>query len=397
LQVKYPKKILFISHEASRSGAPIVLLHLLNWLKRNTTLQIEILLLSDGAVRPEFEKIGKTFLLSDITGQHNYPNRVKRKLLRITLEKQYKKVVNRLSKRGYDLVYGNTIVSLPWLKLFKENFAVKTLCCVHELSYVLNYFFTNQYLEQNLKLTDAIIAVSNSVKENLINEFNIPAEKVYLHYEFIDSEEQQSISNDVSKAGLGIAKEEFVIGMGGTPEWRKGTDLVIPLALKLTEQYPDFKFKMIWLGAGEDNVFVEQLLYDARKLALNNRLVFLASKPNPLSFINLFDVFVLLSREDPFPLIVLEAAFLKKPVIAFENSGGIPELLKQGAGFLAPYLDVSKMADLIYALSQNQELINKTSKIANELVLAKYNANIVSPAIYGEINKLIESGSEGAA
>jgi glycosyltransferase involved in cell wall biosynthesis len=396
LQPAPAKKVLFISHEASRSGAPIVLLYLLRWLKKNTPLQFEILLLTDGPLKPDFEQLGRTFVLSDITRQHTYPNRIKKKLLGTTLSDQQKKAVDYFSKRGYDLIYGNTIVSLPWLKIFKEGHSTKTLCCVHELSYVLNNFFTREYLQESLTQTDTIIAVSKSVKENLINEFNVPAAKVNLNYEFIDTDSQLKSGNDVSKAGLNIAQEEFVIGMGGTPEWRKGTDLVIPLAIKLTEQYPDFKFKIVWLGGGEDNGFVKQLIYDACKCGINNHLIFLESKPNPLDFINLFDVFVLLSREDPFPLIVLEAAFLKKPVIAFENSGGIPELIAQGAGLLAPYLDLVKMAGLIHVLSQDTALIEKIGKKANELVLVQYNSNIVPPEIYHEINKLIEPGIERA-
>lgn len=381
-------KVLFISHEASRSGAPIVLLHLLNWIKRNTHLQFEILLLNDGPLKSNFEQLAKTFVLSEITKQHSYRTRINRKFFKTTLDEEYKKAVTRLFKRNYTLVYGNTIVSLPWLKLFKENYSVKTLCCIHELSYVLNHFFTKEYIVMNLKKTDSVIAVSKSVEGCLVNDYGVPAEKVHLHYEFIDTETQLTANNDINKAGLGILPNEFIIGMGGTPEWRKGTDLVIPLAIKLTEQYPDLIFKIVWLGAGDDNRFVSQLRFDADKCGINDRLIFLESKPNPLDFINLFDVFVSLSREDPFPLIALEAAFLKKPVIAFENSGGVPELIAQGAGFIAPYRDLEKLADLLYGLKQNGKLINETGEKAHELVLALYSAKIASSGIYNEINKL---------
>jgi hypothetical protein len=42
------KSILFISHNTGRNGAPIVLLHLLRWLKENTDLPIRILCKSPG-------------------------------------------------------------------------------------------------------------------------------------------------------------------------------------------------------------------------------------------------------------------------------------------------------------------------------------------------------------
>ncbi|MDP9077352.1 MAG: glycosyltransferase family 4 protein [Bacteroidota bacterium] len=389
MQNPSPKKVLFISHEASRSGAPIVLLHLLKWLKNNTTLQFEILLLNVGPLKEDFEQLGKTFLLGDLISQHSYPARIKKKLLGTTLNDQYRKAAVYLSKGKYNLVYGNTIVSLPWLKIFKEDHSLKTLCCIHELSYVLSYFFTREYLIENLGATDSVIAVSKAVKDTLLNKFNIPAKKVHLHYEFIDAGSQAEVGA-ISKDDLNITAGEFIIGMGGTPEWRKGTDLVIPLAIKLTEQYPDFKFKIVWLGGGKENAFVKQLMYDAHKSGIGNKLLFLDSQPNPLDFIDLFDVFVLLSREDPFPLIVLEAAYLNKPIIAFENSGGIPELIAQGAGFIAPYLNIDVLSDLIYKLSSDREFAALIGKKARELALDNYTSDIVSPGIYGEITKVME-------
>ena len=385
------KKILFISHEASRSGAPIVLLHLLNWLKKNTALVFEILLLSDGPLKPAFEKLGKTFVLSDLIIQPTLTGRIKKKLMGITLDHQYKKTVNFFSKRGYDLIYGNTVVSLPWLKIFKQDHSLKTLCCIHELSYALNYFFTDEYLEKNLNRVDSIIAVSEAVRNNLVNSLNIPKEKVQLHYEFIDTDNLPERADSINEK-LNIMPDEFVIGAGGAPSWRKGTDLLIPLTLKLTELYPDLKFRVIWLGANTQDDYVKQLIYDAQKCRINSKIIFLENKPNPLDYINLFDVFVLLSREDPFPLIALEATWLKKPIIAFENSGGIPELIAQGAGLLAPYLNITELADLIGKLSENNDFSSKLGSKGHELVVSKYSSGVVSPGIYKLIEELINAG-----
>ena len=381
-------KVLFISHEASRSGAPIVLLHLLRWIKKNTALQFEILLLADGQLRSDFEAIAETFVLSKLTRQHTYQSRIKQKLRKTTLNDVYKKAAATLAKNKYSLVYGNTIVSLPWLTIFKENHAVKTLCCIHELSYATGYFFTNLYIEENLRLTDGVIAVSGAVKTHLMAAFNVPAEKISLHYEFIDTE-VMPVFNDGSLADLGTTEGQFIIGTGGAPSWRKGTDLVIPLVLKLTELFPNFDFKIAWLGADTGDEWAKILTYDALKCGVDNKLLFISNKPDPLNYLNLFDVFVLLSREDPFPLIVLEAAFLKKPVIAFENSGGIPEFVTQGAGLLAPYLNVTNLAELVYQLSKDNGAAKKMGFKGNELVIDKYSTTVVAQAIYQQINKLI--------
>jgi glycosyltransferase involved in cell wall biosynthesis len=384
-------KILFISHEATRSGAPRALLNLAGWIKKNTNLQTEFLLLNDGPLRPEFESLGKTFILNSITRHHTYSGRIKNRLLRVTTEKIYKKATNRLFKRGYNLVYGNTILTLPWLKIFKLDYGLKTVCCVHELAFSLNYCFSDEYLSKNLPLMDSIIAVSKAVKENLKNSYNLPEEKIKLHYEFIDTD--QKINNEKTTLinELGIADGEFIVGAGGAPEWRKGTDLLIPLAQNLVKNYPDLKFRIIWLGADPTDQFVKQIIFDINKCGIEGRFIFLKSKPNPLNYINIFDVFILLSREDPFPLIALEAALLKKPLIAFEQSGGIPELIIQGAGLLVPYLNTSIAADCIYQLTQDQELNRKLGNKAHELVATKYSTGVISPEIYEHLIELISN------
>jgi len=380
---------LFISNEASRSGAPIVLLHLLKWLKQNTNLQFDILLLNNGPLITEFKQLGNTYVLTSFVNPHSYSSRIQKKIFRTDSGKKLKKVAAKMAKNKYDLVYGNTVLSMPWLKMFGQDHCIKTLCCIHELSFALNYCFSAEYLTETLNQTDKIIAVSEAVRANLMKSYNIPQEKLSLHYEFIDTTKQFETNIAAQKALINISTDTFIIGAGGTPEWRKGVDLLIPLALKLTENYPNFKFKIAWLGAGEDNSTVKQLLYDIEKCGITDKITFIKNTDKPLEVINLFDVFISLSREDPFPLIALEAAFLQKPVIAFENSGGIPELLKQGAGFTVPYLAIDKAADVIYTLSKDATLLKETGAKAAALILANYNTEKVSPGIYNEILNLV--------
>ncbi len=56
------KKVLFISHDASRTGAPIVLLNLLKWFKTNTDIPFQILLKKGGVLEPDFKAIAHPLL-----------------------------------------------------------------------------------------------------------------------------------------------------------------------------------------------------------------------------------------------------------------------------------------------------------------------------------------------
>src|SRR5262245_56080071 len=62
------KRVLFISHEASRTGAPIVLLHFLRWFKRNTDIPFMVLVRESrgamGELLQEFDSLGPLFMLN---------------------------------------------------------------------------------------------------------------------------------------------------------------------------------------------------------------------------------------------------------------------------------------------------------------------------------------------
>ena len=72
---------------------------------------------------------------------------------------------------------------------------------------------------------------------------------------------------------------------------------------------------------------------------------FVGPAPTPLPYMLAADVFLLSSREDPFPLVCLEAADCGLPVLCFADAGGMPLFVQEDAGAVVPYLDVDEMAN----------------------------------------------------
>ena len=62
-------KILFISHDASRTGAPILLLRLIEQIKIYSDFEILILLKNCGELKEDFERLGKTFVWNAFVGE----------------------------------------------------------------------------------------------------------------------------------------------------------------------------------------------------------------------------------------------------------------------------------------------------------------------------------------
>ena len=59
-------KVLFVVHEASRSGAPMILLGIIKEFSRQSEIPFRILVMEDGPLLPEFRQTGKTWLWFNI-------------------------------------------------------------------------------------------------------------------------------------------------------------------------------------------------------------------------------------------------------------------------------------------------------------------------------------------
>ncbi|MFP7656873.1 glycosyltransferase [Chryseobacterium proteolyticum] len=182
--------------------------------------------------------------------------------------------------------------------------------------------------------------------------------------------------------------EELVIGIASSQELRKGTDLV-PLLVKKIADRTNIKFKFINLGGSSKIGPVKCSKLDAEKLGVDDKIIYVDHNKFPNDYINIFDIFLLLSREDPFPLVMLTAAKLKKPIVAFEQSGGAVEFLEGGFGVLTPYLDLDTMASEIVKLLQDQHLRENYGNKIQDKLEQEYSEKKLTTDIFQTMDNLL--------
>ncbi len=373
------KKILFISHEASRTGAPFILLHFIKWLNCNApSLKIDILLLKGGSIEDDFRKeCDKTFVYSVIHKPAKFSiiffDKISSKL---GLKKKNKDSLyfNNIASNNYDIIYANTVVSLPAavkIKIASQN--SKLLVHFHELNTIIQKTLPNfnDYIDD----IDKYIAASYHVKNNLIDNWNVNGGLIKVIYEFAA----------FGKVYDKKTNHTFIVGASGNAHWRKGDDLFILVAKYVTKKYPNATIKFVWVGNNIHNKYIIE--NDIEKLGLKTVVDFVGEQSDPFKFYTNFDIFLLTSREDPFPLVCIEAAQLKKPIVCFDNASGTAEVIKQGGGFVVPYLDIEAMGEKIIYYYNNPRKIHEDGEKANELFSNFTSANIC-PLIYEQINSI---------
>jgi glycosyltransferase involved in cell wall biosynthesis len=326
------KKILFVSHYAGRTGAPIVLLNHLAGLKKNyPDFECDILFVDGGELIPEFEKIGNTYLIA-----------VKKPLFginRLSRQSKYHIFVKNILRNNYKIIYGNTVAVSDILASAKKiDPKLITICHVHELEMAIKEHCGEQNFKNAQPFIDHFVAASVTVRNYLIGYYKIDQLKVHIHYEHIPLP-----GNMVRKHDDNCLR---VFG-SGTMDWRKGIDVFIQAAYQLNKLAPAAEFEFWWIGGKESTLDFDKAVYDIQKLELGHRIKFIPSCPNPWDYLIEADLFLLTSREDPFPLICLEAAALGKPIMCFKDTGGMVEFVDPDNGWLIDYLDIPQLANTL--------------------------------------------------
>jgi len=232
--------------------------------------------------------------------------------------------------------------------------------------------------------------VSEAVKQNLVINHDIPAGKIDVVHGFISFQDKKSNLKNV-RDSLKIPKDGIVIGGSGAEVWRKGKDLFIQLAINVLNKCNGLPIYFVWIGGSKEGSEIYHLQHDIRQAELSDRIFLVPEVSNPMDYFAAFDIFAMVSREDPFPLVNLEAASLGKPIICFEQAGGSQEFVEDDAGFVVPYLDLVAMADKVITLAKDEGLRNRLGARAAQKVQERHDISVAAPQILKIIENLLES------
>lgn len=381
--------ILFIAHQASRTGAPLLLLNTIKWLKQNTNNEIIILLAEEGILESEFKKFGKVYLYPN--QKTNSPNLVNKlfyylfyKRFILPLKRQILK--HTLKRKPIKLIFSSTLSNgniLSFLNFLDAN----VITHAHELEFLIKLYGENN-IKQVIARTNLFICGSKCVEENLTLKHGVNPNKLKTIHSFIPDITQNPDDSEILaiKNKLKILPETIVIGFSATLGWLKGTDLIIQLAQKILPSNPEVLF--IWIGANKQSFDYFQYQYEISRENLSDKIVFIESVANPANYYAVFDIFVFPSREDSFGLVGLENALFESPIVCFDR-GGQPEFVGNDSGFVVPYLDLDTMAQKIIELINNPILRKTLGNNAKTKVLSEFSIDVQMPKILNELNKFL--------
>jgi glycosyltransferase involved in cell wall biosynthesis len=331
------------------------LLTFLQWLKIHADIQFSILIKEPGKLLPEFEKLADTYVWNGgyVRGTAMFTaSRIKRKLTGKTFVKPFPV---KLRKAHFDLIYLNTIASIDLGPYLKKLFKCPVIAHIHEGPYMMKEVYKGFNTISTRTAVDHFIAASKHTAEAVQTEFNVGQNAVSVVYEFVNT---PAHLNNTETGFEDFFKKSFIVGAIGQAIWRKGADLFIQLASVIKTCYPLADIKFVWVGdTSIEPMFAGRLRHELSAYSLNDIVLFTGLSHNTSAFYKRFDVMVLPSREDPFPLVCLEAASFSTPLICFKDAGGMPEFIEHGnAGKVVEYGNIYQMAKEIWELYCNEQI-----------------------------------------
>lgn len=404
------KKILLIGHDANRAGAQLVLLNLMRLLKVEG-FQLHLLLGEGGPLLEEYQAIcpvtlwapPKRYMVGAIgdkvLGKLGLWDRFNNR----QTEEQQRAVRAKLELDSVDLVFVNTVTSSRWFGQIGIADHTPVVTFVHELAMSVRMYTRPDELAYLLRRTNQLLAVSKATARYYEEQHDVDPARITL-FTLIDT---PALERSVAHArrqpdvhgSLSLPGNALIVGGCGNAEWRKGNDLFVALARQVIGRerqsstsgsagsQPVQTIHFVWVGVPPGPLH-DDLLLDIRKAGLAEQVHLIPPTPEVLRYMSRFDVFVLCSREDPYPLVVFEAGLSGVPVVCFDGAGGSPELVEDDGGFVVPYLDLDAMSNRILDLLHQPDLRRTMGQRLGHKILERHPAQQSVETLVTLFNKL---------
>jgi glycosyltransferase involved in cell wall biosynthesis len=222
----------------------------------------------------------------------------------------------------------------------------------------------------------AFIAVSDAVRQSLIERLALDPERVPVIPNWIDTTRFQTVDRDKARAMFQIKANLAVACIGQlTPE--KGQEEFIRAAGQICRSRSDVEF----LIAGEENSdsqsYTHRLHQIAETMGIQDRVRFMGFVQYLPELLGAVDVVVVPSWDEGFSLVTIEAMAARRAVLA-SNVGGIRDILQENVnGLLFSPRDANAMAEKMKWLLADAPLRDRLAGQGQRDVYAKFSRDKV--------------------
>lgn len=228
-----------------------------------------------------------------------------------------------------------------------------------------------------LRWAEKVILITNNTADYYLGD-NYDTSRVEVIYEPIDIEkfDNASIPRSVraeKRAALNISPECKVIGFVGNISPQKGLETYLRVARGLKDKSTGLmKFLIVGEASATHQVYKKGLEDLTTRLGLDDDIIFAGKVQNLQEVLSVMDIFLMTSRSEGTPLVILEAMAMEIPVVA-PDVGGIAEQISDGVtGYVVPPGDVDASVNCLSILLDDPNLRDTMGRMGRERVSALF-------------------------
>lgn len=323
-------KVLHLNAGAETGGGMVHILSLLNQLDRQ---EFVLGLFEEGVM---FSKAKELDINVELFRQNN---RYDLSIL--------KRIANYINENKIDIVHTHGPRANLYALFLKRYTTCKWVTTIHSdprddflNGGIKGKLFTKLHF-LSFKSMDHFFAVSSRFKEMLVS-FGINKDKITAIYNGIDF----NIPNQppITRDNLNLLESDFVVIMIARLSPVKGHILALQAIKELKKEFPFIQLLLVG-----DGPIRKELELKAKEFEIQSNIQFLGHQEHIHSLLSLADVEILTSYSESFPLVILEAARAKVPVIT-TDVGGVRDLITDNS--LGRVIPVNDTEALISALKE---------------------------------------------
>jgi hypothetical protein len=346
-------RMIFVSHEATRTGAPAIILRLIEMFGASGEIECFSLLDEGGERLQEFADVSHAYVMSK-------------------------------GRRDPKFSEAHTVGELSSMfakdGIFDSN---KPVCAL--VNSMESQRLGPILAAQGIPVVSLLHEFADYYPDNVLQRLFDTSKKVIFPSQIIQRVAFQNKAIDTGKGmvrGQGLLKDGFgaldhvacreqlrgMLNLGpdalivlnvGSKDIRKGIDYFTETARQYLLEHPDdTQVHFVWFGgnAHRPDAAWTKASRMAAEPDLVGRVHFMPSTPDIEKVFCGADLFLLTARADPFPCVIHEAMACGLPVIAFREGGGAPELIGSDAGTTVEMGDVKAIAAAIERYRREPEL-----------------------------------------
>ena len=241
----------------------------------------------------------------------------------------------------------------------------------------------------SLRGIDLVVSVSEATRADFMETYHVPSERVAHIPNGVDAANYEPVSLQAARPAvrseLGLSPQDQALVSVGSLSAEKGISELLRMVKALATDG-----LLVHLLLAGDGPLREALEAQATDLRIPDRVHFMGSRSDVECVLAAADLFVLPSRTEGMPGVLIEAGMAGLPSVAYDV-GAVSEVIEDGTtGYVVPPGHTAAFTDRVTALLEGAELRQRMGSAARQRCVQRFDMRVVTDQYATLFRELVE-------